>query len=125
MHDHGHTHGDHHHHERASERPHGEHVVLELGDGVGALLVLTDPELVGTEVEISPAARDDLRQHKEVLERVANGRSLHTLVFDNLAEGDYTLWIEGLVWARGLRVRGGEIAELDRRRPGARLLAAG
>jgi len=76
MHDHG-EHGHHHGpgnhhphdhvHETYADRPHDQHVVLELGDGIGALIVHTDPALVGTEVEISPSVDDASRSHKEVL----------------------------------------------------------
>ena len=113
-HAHGHNH-DHagHSHERYSDRPHSQHVVLELGDGIGALIVHTDPGLLGTEVEISRTGEDDLRSHKEVLERRINGRSTHVLVFDGLRAGCYTLWIDDLARARNVRVEGGEIAELD------------
>ena len=33
-------------------------MVLDLGDGIGALIVHTDPELLGVEVEISPTGKD-------------------------------------------------------------------
>ncbi len=36
-----------------------------------------------------------------------------TLVYDNLPEGDYTLWIDNRAVARDVRVAGGAIAELD------------
>ena len=111
--EHGHHHPDHHVHETYADRPHDQHVVLELGDGIGALIVHTDPALVGTEVEISPSAHDASRSHKEVLERVTASGSAHVLVFDNLAEGDYTLWIDDTARARGVRVTSGSIAELD------------
>lgn len=117
MHSHEH-HGqhDHHHHTTYADRPHPEHVVLELGDGIGALIVHTDADLLGTEVEISPAADDACRSHKEVLERITGAGSTHVLVFDNLAEDDYTLWIGGIPQTRNVRVAGGAIAELDWRR---------
>lgn len=105
---------DRHHHHDAGEvrsRP----VVLDLGDGVGALIVRTDPELVGVEVEISPAGNDAEREHKEVLWRTLDRERATVLVYDSVPEGDYTLWVEGEPWARGVRVNGGEVAELDRR----------
>ena len=40
--------------ENHSARPHPEHVVLEIGDDLGALIVYTDPELHGTEIEKPP-----------------------------------------------------------------------
>ena len=112
MHDHTHPH-DSHHHETYADHPHSRHVVLELGDGIGALIVHTDPELLGAEVEISPSGDDANRSHKEVLERVTEGGSAHVLVFDNLAEGGYTLWIGGVPTTRDVRVAGGAIAEFD------------
>jgi hypothetical protein len=89
--------------------------VLELGDGVGALIVHTDPELLGTEIEISPARDDSRRQHKAVLQRTIGPRTVNVLVYDNLPEGEYTLWLDEAEPTRGVRVTGGEVAELDRR----------
>jgi hypothetical protein len=105
-------HHPHQHHHHADE-PRSQHVVLELGDGIGALIVHTDPVLLGTEVEISPAGDDTRRSHKEVLERTTRGSSTHVLVYDSLAEGGYTLWIDGIAQARNVAITGGEIAELD------------
>lgn len=109
----GHARGEAAPHPRFSSRPHPEHVVLELGEELGALIVQTDPELLGLEVEISPAADDTARSHKEVLERVSAGRSAFVLVFDGLVEGLYTLWLEGRPRSREVCVRAGEVARLD------------
>ena len=104
---------DHHHHHEDHGEVRSQPVVLDLGDGIGALIVHTHPELLGTEVEISPAGDDDLRQHKEVLPRTMGTRTATVLVYDNLPEGDYTLWVEGEPRARGVHVSGGRVAELD------------
>lgn len=101
--------------ERAQHRPHTEHVVLELGGALGALVVYTDPELLHEEIEISPAADDALRSHKDVLERRAGGHSHHVAVFDRLERGTYTLWHRGAAFARDVEVSGGAVTELDRR----------
>lgn len=129
MHDHHHHHAHEHgpaghSHDRYSDRPHSQHVVLELGDEIGALIVHTDPALLGVEVEISPTGEDELRSHKEVLERRINGRSNHVLVFDGLPSGSYTLWIDGEAKARDIEVAGGEIAELDWRGASVEAFAA-
>ena len=116
-HDHPHQHGHEHGHEHDADHPHHQHVVLDIGDGVGALIVHTDPGLIGNEVEISPADDDSSRTHKEVLERVIDGRSSYVLVFDNLGEGDHTLWLNDVARARNVRITSGEIAELDWRSP--------
>lgn len=108
-----HTHTHTHTHERYAARRHPEHVVLDIGGEIGALIVHTDPRLVGVEIEISPADRDRERTHKEVLEREIAGRPAYTAVFDKLEHGSYTLWIDDVARARGVAVRGGAVAELD------------
>jgi hypothetical protein len=120
-----HSHVDHHavdHHavdshavdpHTAAHRPHDEPVVLEIGEELGALIVYTDPSLLHTEIEISPAGEDGSRSHKDVLERVAGGRSFYAAVFDRLPDGAYTLWYGGEPRARGAAIAGGAIAELD------------
>jgi hypothetical protein len=95
-----------------SARRHPEFVVLELGDDLGALIVHTNADMHGVEVEISPAGNDERRSHKEVLERVAGGRAAYTAVFDRLPAGSYTLWTEGTARARGVEIAAGQIAEL-------------
>jgi hypothetical protein len=100
-------------HEHYSARKHPEFVVLEIGDGFGALIVHTDPHMHGVEVEISPAGDDARRSHKEVLERAAGGDPAYTAVFDQLIAGRYTLWTAGVARARGVVVQDGSIAQLD------------
>jgi len=97
------------HHEH---RPHTEHVVLEIGGELGALIVYTDPALLHEEIEISPAGDDDRRSHKDVLERRTGVRSHHVAVFDRLERGTYTLWHHGEPLARGVAVAAGQVAEL-------------
>src|SRR5947209_4551913 len=92
------------HAENYSARKHPEFVVLDIGEKVGALIVHTDPELHGLEVEISPEGQDDRRSHKDVLERSINGTPAFTAVFDGLAEGTYTLWTRGTPRARGVPI---------------------
>jgi hypothetical protein len=103
-------------HEQYSARKHPEFVVLDIGGGVGALVIHTDPELHGTEVEISPARDDSRRGHKEVLERRTADGPAFTAVFDGLAAGGYTLWVDGEPRAREVRIEGGAVLELDWRR---------
>ncbi len=99
--------------EAYSARKHPEFVVLEIGEDVGALIVHADPELHGTEIEISPERADHLRSHKEVLERSLNGSSAFTAVFDAMPAGSYTLWMDGRARSRDVSGTGGEIVELD------------
>jgi hypothetical protein len=105
-HDHHHQH---HHHELSELR--AQPVVLDLGDGVGALIVHTGPELLGAEIDLSPAGDDGRRRHKQVLRRLVGHRETACLVYDDLPEGGYTVWLPGEP-VRNVQVRGGAVAEL-------------
>jgi hypothetical protein len=111
---------DHHHHHHDAPEVRARPVVLDLGEGIGALVVHTDPDLLGLEVEISPSDRDRDRQHKEVLQRAIGAGTATVLVYDGLPEGEYTLWVDDEPRTRGVRVNGGGVAELDWRGAGAR-----
>jgi hypothetical protein len=113
---HGHQHHDHDHgpgERRYADRRHPERVVLDIGGSLGALIVHTDPGMHGVEVEISASGHDRARSHKEVLEREIGRRPAYTAVFDKLAEGSYTLWVDNVARRRGVLVTGGVVAELD------------
>src|ERR1700691_4317293 len=118
-HDHGHDHGHGpgHSHGASGEnyaaRPHPEHVVLDIGGDIGALIVHTDAGMIGVEVEISASGEDDRRTHKDVLEREINGRPACTAVFDKIRQGSYTLWVDDVACERDVLVSGGAISELD------------
>lgn len=99
-----------HHHSTATR---SEHVMLELGDDVGALLLYTGPELHGREIEISAAGWAGKRSHKQVHRRLVHGRPVHAAVFDGLGAGEYTLWLDGRPHAPCIRVDAGAIAEVD------------
>ena len=99
--------------ENHAGRPHPEHVVLDLGGDVGALIVYADPELHGSEIEISRLDDDSRRSHKDVLERSLDGRPTYAAVFDLLNQGAYTLWVDDTPRSRGVPVAGGRITELD------------
>ncbi len=100
-------------HHHYSARRHPEFVVLEIGDGIGALIIHAAPDMHGTEIEISPAADDSLRSHKEVLERSTADGPAFTAVFDGIPAGEYTLWVEGEPRAREMSIEDGAIVELD------------
>jgi hypothetical protein len=88
-------------------------VVLDIGDGVGALVVYTDASWWGREIEVSRAGCDTQRVHTDVLERRVNGEPVFAAVFASLAEGDYTLWRDEVEPDRQLTIRGGQVAEID------------
>jgi hypothetical protein len=108
--EHGH---ERHTHEQYTHRPHPEYVVLEIGGDLGALIVYTDPDMHGVEIEISRSGEDDRRAHKDVLERSLGGRPAFSAVFDQVRQGSYTLWVADTARARDVHVSGGNVAELD------------
>jgi hypothetical protein len=99
-------------HEHYAARPHPEFVVLEIGPGLGALIVHTDQAMHGVEIEISPSGDDSRRSHKQVLERSLGEHSAYTAVFDQLGAGTYTLWTDGVARVRDVAVESERIAEL-------------
>jgi hypothetical protein len=106
-----------HPHDHAGEgyaaRKHPEFVVIDIGQDLGALIVHTHPTMHGVEIEISPTGDDTRRSHKQVLERTIGGRPAFTAVFDGLASGSYTLWVDDQARARDVVVGACAIAELD------------
>ena len=90
-----------------------EHVMLDLGPGVGALVLHTGASLHGAEIEISPSGRDGARSHKQVHERPAGGRPLYAAVFDRLPAGEYTLWLHDRPLRRDVAVAGAAVTDLS------------
>ena len=99
-----------HHHSRA---PRFEHVMLELGADLGALVLYADPELHGKEIELSATGSDDTRSHKQVHARAVGGETIYAAVFDRLDAGGYTLWLDGIPHERSVSVEGAAVTELD------------
>ena len=87
--------------------------MLEIGGELGALIIYTDAEMHGREIEISPTGDDGKRSHKDVLERSLGGAPAFSAVFDQIPDGSYTLWVDDVARARDVRVVGGEVGELD------------
>ena len=81
-------------------------VVLELGEGVGALILDAPPELHGHEIEISPLAGGP-RTHSLVRERRTATKTVYAAVYPALAEGDYVVWRADGIPAGRVSIRGG------------------
>lgn len=95
--------------EHGPPRVHTEPVVLELGDGVGALIVYGSADLAGREVEIQHGDSGK-RTHTEVHERVVAGRTVFAGVFPELQAGAYELLSEP---ALSVEIRSGQVTEID------------
>ena len=67
-------------------------VVLELGPGVGALVLHTPAELNGAEIDISLAGANGHRTHSMVRPRHVAGGIQYAAVYPELPPGEYTVW---------------------------------
>lgn len=88
-------------------------VVLELGPGVGALVLHTPPELDGAEIEISlvtqAAAEPARRTHSQVRRRLTPGGTKFAAVYPDLPAGDYLIWRDASTPAITVTVDGGQV----------------
>ncbi|HEY2267901.1 MAG TPA: hypothetical protein VGI96_35150 [Streptosporangiaceae bacterium] len=86
-------------------------VVMELGAGIGALILYTPPGLDGEEIEIS---RDDepgaKRTHSRVRPRPVAGATKYAAVYPGVPEGHYTIWRDEHTPATAATVTGGQVS---------------
>jgi len=64
-------------------------VVLDIGDGVGALVVHTPAALLGREIELARAGEPRAFVHTEVRERRLRDHVEYAGVFPEITEGEY------------------------------------
>ncbi len=95
------------------KRVHTEHAVLNIGRGIGALVLYTGEGLCGKEIEISPKGNDRQRTHTAIWERKVNGRSIFAGIFPSLPAGDYTLWALDGEAAGEVTIAGGQVSQVD------------
>ena len=100
--------GDHHRHVGAAEG-----VALDIGSGVGALVVHASQGQLGREVEVSRVDMPSWRKHAEVHERRAGDCVLYAAVIDGLVKGEYDVWAGVPAPAGRVRVEGGSVTESD------------
>jgi hypothetical protein len=85
-------------------------VVLNLGAGVGALVLYTPADLDGAEIEISPGDDPSTRRtHAQVRPRELPGQTRYAAVYPDLATGRYTIWRDQHSPAAAVTVAGGQV----------------
>src|SRR5689334_4763263 len=99
--------------EERNDRVHSETVVLNIGQEIGALIIYTEAELRGREIEVSPRGNAGTRIHVEVLERRINGRPVFAAVFPQLRAGEYDIWGKASSRPELVSILGGEVATVD------------
>jgi len=95
------------------DRVHPETVVLDIGQDIGALVLYTDAELRGREIEVSRQEGVAKRVHVEVLERRINGQPVFAAVFPGLRAGNYDIWENAPDPSDTVKIIGGEVATVD------------
>lgn len=115
-HSHGHSHSHPHAHGplEAITHVHGGPLVLDIGGDVGALVLLVDRALLGSEVHV--ATVDGRITHTGVWLRSIGPVDLPAAVFCQLPAGIYTLLDPGWAVGRSVRIDGGGVVEVDLRR---------
>jgi hypothetical protein len=83
-------------------------VVMELGAGIGALILYTPPGLDGEEIEIS--LDGEKRTHSRVRPRPVPGATKYAAVYPGLPAGHYTIWRDGHTPATAATVTGGQVS---------------
>ncbi|MGZ4701525.1 MAG: hypothetical protein ACXV98_09960 [Ilumatobacteraceae bacterium] len=112
-HDHQHPHDHpHHHHHRV---PQGGPVVFDIGDDIGALIVLLDEALEGTEVPIEWDRDPSKDVHTGVWRRSLGNDSVVVAVYPELIEGRYRVPALGGHAPRDVDIVGGQVTEIDLR----------
>jgi hypothetical protein len=95
------------------KRIHTGHAVLDIGQGIGALVIYTSKEFRGKEVQISLKGTNSARMvHTAVWERRVNGRVVFAGVYPSLPAGDYIIWTHP---SSQVTIVGGSVAEIDLR----------
>jgi hypothetical protein len=88
-------------------------VVLDIGDGIGALVVHTSKAMCGAEIEIAHRGETTQLVHTEVRERVLPEASVFAGVFVALDEGEYTLLDADGRGPRDVTIRSGQVTEIS------------
>ncbi len=84
-------------------------VMVDVGDGRGALVLYLDEVFRDREIEIS-AIGDPRRTHTGVHERQTSGRAVLAAVFGSLPTAEYVVWRDELEAAGTVRVADGEVS---------------
>lgn len=86
-------------------------LVLDIGGDIGALIIYTGPELVDTEIDLSPEGDDDARFHNMVHPRQLGSTVVFTAVYPAVEAGTYTVWRDRTTRQGSVTITGGHVTE--------------
>ena len=86
-------------------------VMLDLGPGVGALVLHAAPEMDGREIEVSPLSGGPAvhRTHSQVRPRETSGETQYAAVYPQLAAGAYTIWKDDVTPALTVTIESAQV----------------
>jgi hypothetical protein len=88
-------------------------VLLDVGGDVGALVLLADPALIGSEIEVAPVGIDGHRVHTVVHSRLVGSTTVAAAVFVELVAGRYAICDSRELG--DITVEGGRVSQVDLR----------
>lgn len=88
-------------------------VMLDIGAGVGALVIHTPGRMHGHEIEVSPVGDPANRTHAAVRARYVRGGVLWSVVIDGLAQGRYVIWQDPVTPLTEVEVAGAAVTEWE------------
>jgi hypothetical protein len=86
-------------------------VALDIGDGVGALIIYPSEHYRGLEIEISRADELGHRVHTGVHDRATHNGTVLTAIFGSLEAGEYVIWAQESPDGEPVSVLDGEVTE--------------
>ncbi len=87
-------------------------VALDIGAGLGALVIYPEERWRDCEIEISRVDGDGRRVHTGVHERRSQSGSVLTAIFGSLPAGDYVIWEDAESAAQTVKVPDGMVVEV-------------
>ena len=85
-------------------------VLLDLGPGVGALVLHAPPEMDGREIEVSPLDGTPAdRTHAQVRPRKASTQTQYAAIYPQLSAGSYVVWKDDVTPAATVTISSGQV----------------
>jgi hypothetical protein len=106
-----HDHEHHHEHNHTLAPSAQGTVMLNIGAGIGALIIHTPAALHGHEIEVSPVGNPTVRKHAAVRARYVQSGVCWSEVIDELPEGRYVIWRDPVTPLDEIDIPGGSVAE--------------
>jgi len=88
-------------------------VVLDIGDGIGALILSTTEAVLGAEIEVSPMTDGARRTHTRIRRHRVNGNEVFAGVYPGLAAGTWRVYGVDDCALATVEIRSGEVSTVD------------